>query len=338
MTFTIAKPYVIFLGDAPDDLSAKVGDGIAKWRPDDVVGQICLPACKADLGVPTIDIPAAVQAGAKTLVIGVANRGGVISESWVDVLLQALDAGLDIASGLHNRLTDIEALVKKAEACGRRLLDVRVPQTQYPIGGTLAGSGRRLLTVGTDCSVGKMFTCLAIERCMKNRGIAADFRATGQTGILITGSGVPLDAVVADFMSGAVESLCPPAADDHWDIIEGQGSLWHPSFSGVSLGLLHGARADSLILCHEPTRTHMRGLPDYPIADIAAVIEANEMLGKRTHAACKVVGIAVNTAAMDDADAKAYLSGLETEYNLPATDAYRFGADKLVDALLARRL
>ncbi len=338
MTFTIAKPYVIFLGDAPDDLSAKVGDGIAKWRCDDVVGQICLPDCKADLGVPKISIDDAKKAGAKTLVIGVANRGGVISKSWIDVLLQALESGLDIASGLHNRLTDIEALVEKAAASGQRLLDVRVPQVEYPIGGAMAEGGRRVLTVGTDCSVGKMFTSLAVEKCMRDRGIAADFRATGQTGILITGSGVPLDAVVADFMSGAVETLSPAAAAEHWDVIEGQGSLWHPSFSGVSLGLLHGARADSLILCHEPTRAHMRGLPHYPIADIAATIAANEMLGKRTHQACKVVGIAVNSAAMAEDEAKNYLSDLEAKYNLPATDAYRFGADKLVDALLARSL
>ena len=336
MTFIITKPYVIFLGDAPDDLSAKVGDGIAKWRADDVVGQICLPDCKADLGLAKINIAEAVQAGAKTLVIGVANRGGIISEAWLDILLQALDSGLDIASGLHNRLSDIAVLVEKATACGRRLLDVRVPQETYPIGGALAEGGRRVLTVGTDCSVGKMFTSLAIERSMRDRGISADFRATGQTGILITGSGVPLDAVVADFMSGAVETLSPKAEDSHWDIIEGQGSLWHPSFSGVSLGLLHGARADSLILCHEPKREHMRGLPHYPIADIAATIEANELLGKRTHADCKVVGISVNSSAMDDGEAQAYLLDLESRYNLPATDAYRFGADKLVDALLAR--
>lgn len=338
MTFNIAKPYVIFLGDAPDFLSAKVGDGIAKWRADDVVGQICLPDCKADLGLRTVTIEEAKALGAKNLVIGVANRGGIISQSWIEVLLQALECGLDIASGLHNRLCDIAILADRAEACGVRLLDVRVPQETYPIGGALAEGGRRVLTVGTDCSVGKMFTSLAIERCMRARGISVDFRATGQTGILITGSGVPLDAVVADFMSGAVETLSPKAADEHWDIIEGQGSLWHPSFSGVSLGLLHGARADSLILCHEPMRKHMRGLPHYAIADIGATIEANELLGRRTHASCKVVGIAVNSVAMSESEAYNYCSDLEAQYNLPTTDAYRFGADKLVDALLARVL
>lgn len=330
----IQKPYVIFLGDAGDDLAAKVGAGIAVWRPQDVIGQIRLADCRAHLNLPSLSPQQAHAAGAKTLVIGVANRGGRIATEWLDSLLEALRCGLDIASGLHHRLSEVEVLKRAADKYQRRLIDVRVPQQDYPVGSGLCGSGKRLLTVGTDCSVGKMFTALAIEKEMQRRGMQADFRATGQTGILINGNGVPLDAVVADFISGAIESLCPHNSDQHWDIVEGQGSLWHPSFAGVSLGLLHGSRAEYLILCHEPTRTHMRGLPHCPIADIATTIEANEWLGRRTNANCRVVGLSINTAALDASEARRVLQSLSQTHNLPATDPYRFGSEPLVDALL----
>ena len=125
-----------------------------------------------------------------------------------------------------------------------------------------------LLTVGTDCSIGKMYTALALERSMRKRGLAADFRATGQTGILIANGGIPVDAVIADFISGAAELISPARNDGGWDLIEGQGSLFHASYAGVSLGLLHGSQPDALVMCHEPTRTHMRGLPDAPLPDI----------------------------------------------------------------------
>ena len=170
---------------------------------------------------------------------------------------------------------------------------------------------------------------------MTARGMKATFRATGQTGILITGHGVPLDAVVADFMAGSVEYLTPDNDPDHWDMIEGQGSLFHVSYSGVTLALIHGGQPDALILCHEPTRSHMRGLPGYPLRSLTELRDIALPLARVSNPDCVVAGVAVNTQHMDAPGARAYLAEVEAEMGLPATDPYRFGADKLVDALAA---
>ena len=259
----IQTPYLLFLGDAPDQLAAKVAIGIRDWRPENAVGQLRLPGCGADLGLTEMTLEEGLAAGAKTLVIGVANRGGVIAESWQDVLEKALQMGYDIASGLHNLLRDEDRLVSAARVNGRSLFDVRIPSVAYPIANGKKRTGKRCLAVGTDCSVGKMYTGMAMDAEMRKRGMKSTFRPTGQTGILITGGGVPLDAVIADFMAGAVEYLTPDNDPDHWDHIEGQGSLFHVSYSGVTMALVHGGQPDALILAHEPTRTHMRGLPEY---------------------------------------------------------------------------
>lgn len=330
---SLAQPYLLFLGDAPDALAAKVAQGIKDWRPGVSVGQLRLPGCKADMGLPDMNVAEAVAAGARTLVIGVANRGGVISELWKSVLREALEAGMDLAAGLHNLLRDEADLVEAARANGRKLHDVRVPSVKYPIGDGKKRGGRRILAVGTDCSCGKMYTALAMEKEMRARGMKADFRATGQTGILITGEGVPLDAVIADFMAGAIEYLTPEAGADHWDVVEGQGSIFHPSYAGVTVGLIHGAQADNLILCHEPTRTHLRGLPHYPIPTLEALHEQVLPIARVTNPAVRVTGVSINTQAMGEAEARAYLAGIETAMGLPATDPYRFGVAKLVDAL-----
>ncbi|WP_376877246.1 N-acetyltransferase DgcN [Albirhodobacter sp. R86504] len=331
----IETPYLLFLGDAPDGLAAKVAQGIKDWRPEFALGQFRMEGCKADMGLPDMDLAAAKAAGCKTLVIGVANRGGVISPAWKKVLVAALEEGFDLASGLHNLLRDEADLVAVAQACGRSLHDVRVPTVAYPIANGEKRTGKRMLAVGTDCSVGKMYTALCMEREMRERGMAASFRATGQTGILITGDGVPLDAVIADFMAGSVEWLTPNNDADHWDLIEGQGSLFHVSYSGVTLALIHGGQPDALVLCHEPVRTHMRGLPGYKLPDLASLRDTALGLAKVANPACQVVGISVNTQAMAEADALEYLAKLEAEMGLPATDPFRFGAGKLVDALAA---
>lgn len=331
----IETPYLLFLGDAPDQLAAKVAQGIRDWRPEHVVGQVRLPGCRATVGVPDMGLAEARAAGAKTLVVGVANRGGVISETWKAELGAALEQGFDLASGLHSLLGDEADLVATAAAQGRRLVDVRVPQVKYPIANGRKRSGRRCLAVGTDCSVGKMYTALAMDREMRARGLKSTFRATGQTGILVTGEGVPLDAVVADFMAGAVEWLTPDNDADHWDHVEGQGSLFHASFSGVTLALIHGGQPDALILAHEPTRTHMRGLPDYGLPSLSALRDTALPLARIVNPACRVVGISVNTSAMGEDEAQTYLEGLEREMGLPAEDPFRQGAGRLVDALEA---
>jgi len=331
----IETPYLLFLGDAPDQLAAKVAQGIKDWRPENAVGQFRMEGCKADLGLTDMTLEAAKAAGAKTLVIGVANRGGVISQAWKKVLIAALEEGFDLASGLHNLLRDEPDLVAVAKATGRALHDVRIPEVKYPIANGVKRSGKRVLAVGTDCSVGKMYTALALDAAMRERGMKSTFRATGQTGILITGDGVPLDAVIADFMAGSIEWLTPDNDDDHWDIIEGQGSLFHVSYSGVTMALIHGGQPDALILCHEPTREHMRGLPDYTPPSLEAVRDMALPLARVANPACQVVGVSVNTQHMSDDEARAYLAKVEADMGLPATDPYRYGAEKLAEALAA---
>jgi uncharacterized NAD-dependent epimerase/dehydratase family protein len=329
----IQTPYLLFLGDAPDQLAAKVAQGIKDWRPENALGQFRMAGCGADVKLQDMTLAEARAAGAKTLVIGVANRGGIISQAWKEVLISALEMGFDIASGLHNLLRDEADLVAAARAHGRSLFDVRVPSVAYPIANGVKRSGKRCLTVGTDCSVGKMYTALAMDIEMRKRGMKSTFRPTGQTGILITGGGVPLDAVVADFMAGAVEYLTPDNDADHWDHIEGQGSLFHVSYSGVTMALIHGGQPDALILAHEPTRDHMRGLPGYGLPSLQALRDMALPIARIANPACQVVGVSINTQHLDEAAALDYLARVEAEMGLPTVDTYRQGAARLVDAL-----
>ncbi len=329
----IQHPYLMFLGDARDALAAKTAQGVADWRPDWCLGQLRLADCNADLGLADLSVDEAADKGAKTMIVGVANRGGILSDAWTAVILHALERGMDVASGLHNKLTDVPAVRAAAERHGRTLYDVRHPTRDFALGNGKKRGGMRLLTAGTDVSVGKMYTSLSIEREMRARGLKADFRATGQTGILIAGEGVSVDAVVADFISGAVEWLAPEADDDHWDVIEGQGSLLHASYAGVTLGLAHGAQADVLVICHEPTRPHMRGLPEYPMPTIRACMEAQLAACALTNPAVRCIGIAINTSGLDEAAAAEYLRATEAELGLPTVDPVRGGVTRIVDNL-----
>ena len=329
----IKPPYLLFLGDARDALAAKVALGVKQWRPENCLGQLSLPDCNADAGLPEMTVAEARAAGAETLMVGVANRGGVIGPSWIDVLHEALEQGMDLAAGLHNRLADVPVLAETAAAHGLNLFDVRFPTRKFEVGNGKKRSGRRILSVGTDCSCGKMYTALALERELRSRGVAADFRATGQTGILIDGSGIAIDAVVSDFISGAVEVLAPDADPDHWDCVEGQGSLFHASYAGVTMGLIHGAQPDALVLCHEPTRRHMRGLPDYPLPELEVCMETNLAAARLTNPAAKFVGAAINTSALDDAAAESYLAETEERLGLPCVDPVRTGVARIADLL-----
>ncbi len=329
----LKHPYLLFIGNASDQLAAKTAAGIVQWRRDWCLGQCRLPGCQADLGLPDMTPEEAAAAGARTMIVGVANAGGFIPEAWTQMLLRALRAGLDLASGLHDRLADIAAVGAEAARLGRSLDDVRHPQRTFGVGTGERRAGRRLLTVGTDCSVGKMYASLALTAAMRARGLDADFRATGQTGIFIAGDGVSVDAVVADFIAGATEWLSPAADPQHWDVIEGQGSLFHPSYAGVSLGLLHGAQPDALVMCHEPTRSHMRGLPNRALPDIAACIAANEQAARLTNPQATCIGVCVNTSGLPGAAAEELLAGLRTRLSLPAVDPLVHGVDPIVDRL-----
>lgn len=330
----ITSPYLLFIGNAPDLLAAKVANGIADWRRDKAVGQLRLAACHIDLGLPDMDIKHAVAAGCKTLVIGVANRGGVIDDAWLDLLHEALDNGLDIAAGLHQQLNHIDSLKEKADQLGRKLHDVRVGRHDYPIAQAIRRKGNRVLMVGTDCSVGKMYSALALEREFKRRGISSAFKATGQTGILIEGNGVPADAVISDFLAGAIEQLTPTMSDHHWDFIEGQGSLFHPSFSGVSMGLLHGAMPTAMVMCHEVNRAHMRGLAHQNLPDMRAAIDLHHRAVDVIMPNTRIKGICINTSSLNDSDARDYLRECEDKHQIPTNDPVRYGVDNICDFLL----
>ncbi len=330
----IERPYLLFLGDARDDLAAKTARGIKDWRPEWCLGQLRLNGCQTSLRLPDLTLDQAAARGAKTLVVGVANRGGVIGGDWAETLLRALDLGLDIASGLHSRLDSVPGLADVARKRGRRLIDVRHPTQSFAVGSGERRPGKRLLTVGTDCSCGKMYTSLALEREMRRRGLAADFRATGQTGILIAGSGVSVDAVVADFISGAVEWLTPANDPDHWDVVEGQGSLHHPSYAGVTLGLIHGAQPDALVLCHEPTRAHMRGLPKQPMPTLEEAIDASLRAARLTNPAVRLVGVSINASKLAADAAKPLIAETEQRLALPCVDPVKTGVAPIVDRLL----
>lgn len=330
----LQKPYLLFLGDVPDALAAKTATGIVDWRRDWCLGQVRLKGCAADTGLPDTTIGEAAAAGAKTMVIGAVNAGGVLPAHWIASIVEAIDAGLDIASGLHTRLQDVPQIAEAAQKAGVSLHNVRHAEQKLATGNGQKRSGLRVLAVGTDCSVGKKYTALALERGMQAHGLKASFRATGQTGVLISGRGLAIDAVIADFISGAAEWISPANTPDHWDVIEGQGSLFHPSFAAVTLGLLHGSQPDAFVVCHEPTRTTMRGVKT-PLPTIQAVIDATIAQGALTNPAITCTGIAVNTAALGQTEAQDLLKELADTHNLPATDPVRFGVDDLVTPLKA---
>lgn len=328
----IVKPYLLFIGDVDDQLAAKTATGIVDWRPDWCVGQRRLEGCNADCGVDDVTIAEAAERGAKTMVVGVVNAGGVLPSHWISEIVAALDAGLDVATGLHTRLSWVPEIAAAAERNGCQLHDVRFSDHTFATGKGNKRSGLRLLAVGTDCSVGKKYTALALDQEMRKRGIKSEFCATGQTGVLIANRGIALDAVIADFISGAAEMITPENEPDAWQVVEGQGSLFHPSFAGVTLGLLHGSQPDAFVVCHEPTRTTMRGI-SHPLPTIQQVIDLVTLEGQLTNSDIRCIGICVNTAALDDEEAMAYLEQLASEHDLPAIDPIRSGCGPVVDVL-----
>ena len=326
----IRKPYLMFIGDVATALYAKTASGVKYWRPEQAAGQFRF-SDGVDLGLPDYTMQQAVDAGIKTILIGVAPAGGALPKSWQNYLIEGLEAGLDIASGLHVRLAEIPVLKEAAAKYNRQILDVRFPNQTFNVGTGAPREGKRLLTVGTDCAVGKMYVTLALEKEMQKRGLKATFRATGQTGILIAGSGVSVDAVVSDFISGATEFLSPANDPDHWDVIEGQGSLFHPAYSGVSLGLLHGAQADAIVVCHEAGRKNVAGLDSFPLPSLNDCIALNLQLGRRTNPHMKCVGVGINTSSLNEKEAMDYLKAAEEETGLPCADPVRTGVGAIVD-------
>lgn len=328
-------PFLLYLGRAADDLAIKTARGLAYWRPEWCIGQYRDPGCRLTLGLPDMKPEQARAAGVNTMVIGTASAGGVMPRETIADVIAALETNLNVAAGLHQKLRENAAIVAAAKRNGRVLFDAREYTQRIPVGTGRRRSGQRLLTVGTDCSVGKMYTTLALERSMRKRGIRADFRATGQTGILIAGSGIPVDAMIADFISGAAELISPAREDGGWDLIEGQGSLFHPSYAGVSLGLLHGSQPDALVLCHEPTRRHMRGLPGCALPDLARCLEANLVAARLTNPDVKAVGVALNTSNISEQEARTACRQVSERLGLPCEDPVTMGVESIVDNLLS---
>jgi len=331
----IQSPYLLFLGDAPDIATAKTAAGIRQWRPELCAGQLRLPGCRVDLGLPDLAPSDAAGRGIRTLVIGIANDGGFIAPHWVSAIVDALAAGLDVASGLHEPLAGVPEIAAAAKKAGRRLIEVRQPAQSFMPGTGRKRSGKRVLTVGTDCAVGKKYTALAIEKEMRARGVDADFRATGQTGIFISGRGIAVDSVVADFVSGAAEWLSPDAAPQHWDVIEGQGSLFHPAYAGVTLGLLHGSQPDALVLCHDFARTGIADYEGYAIPSYEACFEAYLAAARLTNPAARFAGVSLNTSGLDDRAAARAVGEIAARVSLPCADPIRHGVTVLVDKILA---
>ncbi len=332
----LPRPYLLFLGEDADLPYAKTALGLRDWAPQVCVGELTCAGSVASIGLPGLSPPEARLRGARSVVIGVAHMGGQLKASWLEPLLACVEAGLDIISGMHGRLSTIGPLAAASQKHGTRLIDLRVPPDGIPTGSGHKRSGMRLLTVGTDCALGKKYTALSLAREFRKRGVATDFRATGQTGILISGSGIPIDAVVADFVAGAAELLSPPAAGHHWDVIEGQGSLFHPSYAGVSLGLLHGSQPDVIVLCHQVGRDHIMGLEGFATPSVTDAIAANIMFARLTNRKVRCGGIALNTARLPEAIARQILADYRHRFGVPAADPIRGGAelDELVQSCL----
>ena len=333
-TITLRTPYLLFVGSETEPIYAKTAAGLAKWRPESCMGQLSLEGGTINLGLQEHSVGSAVANGAKSLVIGTSAVGGAIPEAWMPTLIAALKSGMDIVAGVHTKLNDIPALVSAANDSGTKLIDVRVPPQNIPVGTGKKRTGKRLLTVGTDCALGKKYTALAITNRLQERGIEADFRASGQTGIMIAGSGIPIDAVIADFLSGAAELISPDNHPDHWDIVEGQGSLFHPGYSAVSTGLLVGSQPDAFVVCTEALRTHIKGWPDFELPSIQPVINRTIEIAKSVNPEIRCVGISVNTIMLPDHERAAYLKNLGALYGLPAMDPLVTGLDEVIDNLL----
>ena len=312
MQVELKAPYLIFLGDEPDASNAKTGMGIAHWRPELCVGQLRLPGCGVDLGLPDMIPAEAAAAGAKSLIWGVAGLGGIIPPHWTGSLFDAVEAGLDIVAGTHASLTEVPGLADAAERASVSLIDIRTPPRNMDVGNGIKRKGKRLLTIGTDCVVGKKFTALALAKEMADRGMNVDFRATGQTGIMIAGSGIPIDA-------------------DHWDVIEGQGSSFHPSYAAVTLGLLHGSQPDAFVVCHEAGREVICDFPRFPLPDFDTLIEHTISDGKLTNPDIQCIGISVNTAELSEKEREEYLRATVDATGLPCVDPVATGVGPLVD-------
>jgi uncharacterized NAD-dependent epimerase/dehydratase family protein len=272
-----------------------------------------------------------------TALVGVATQGGRFPPAWRELLRQCVEAGLDVENGLHEYLSDDLELVALADRHGVELRDLRKPppDLNVPTGANLEVDARVVLTVGSDCAIGKMTVALELDREAKRRGVKSVFVPTGQTGIAIAGWGISVDAVVSDFTAGAAERLVAEGVERGGEVlwVEGQGALLHPAYSGVTLGLIHGSAPHAFVLCHLAGTTEIEGYPGHPLRTLPELVELHERIALPRRPA-KVQAIALNTRDLDETGARSAIAAAEKETGLPADDPVRFGAARLTDALL----
>ncbi|MGR3309251.1 MAG: DUF1611 domain-containing protein [Candidatus Brocadiales bacterium] len=330
-----------------DVFEAKTATSVIRYRSEEVVA-ILDSACAGKKleefigigkGIPIVgSVNEALEFNPTAMLIGIAPPGGTLPEEWRSYIVDAINNGLDIISGLHTYIGDDPEFARLAHIRRVAISDIRKPPEDLPVGTGKAKEvfATKILTVGTDCNIGKMVTSIEITRLAKEQGINACFVATGQTGIVIEGSGIAVDRVIADFIAGAAEQLVLERA--HYDLllIEGQGSLNHPAYSGVTLGLLHGSVPDGLILCHQPGRTAIRRY-HFPIPPLSEIIDMHESISKPVHP-CKVLGISLNCHGLSNDEARRAVDEIEAETNLPTTDPIMFGSDKLLKAIQELRV
>ena len=323
--------------------SAKTATSVIRYRPNDVAavldsvhaGERLEEIIGVGEGIPIVSsVAGALPLKPTDLLIGIAPRGGLLPDSWRDIIRQSIESGLGIISGLHTFISEDAEFAPLAERCGVKVVDVRRPPDNIPLARNVARDtpALRVLTVGTDCAVGKMVVSIELDRAARARGLRSRFVASGQTGMMITGAGVPVDRVISDFVAGCIEQELLKYADEDVLFIEGQGSITHPAYSGVTLGLLHGSAPDGLILCHQAGRTHVGGFGDVPLLPLAEAAKLHEAITAPLYPA-KVVGVALNCVRLDDGEARRACDEAAAETGLPATDVIRFGCEPLMNAV-----
>ena len=339
---TARRLLILGEGFSHDPHYGKTMRGIISYGPDPVVAIVDSKRLGADHnGIPIVaTVEGALRYEPTVAVVGVATQGGRFPPTWRDLLKAAIAAGLDVESGLHEFISDDPELVALAHTHGVELRDLRKPPQglNVPTGANLEVDAQIVLTVGSDCAIGKKTVAVELDREARRRGLKSVFVPTGQTGVAIAGWGIAVDAVVSDFLAGAAEQLVVEGARRGGEVlfVEGQGSLVHPLYSGVTLGLVHGSAPHAFVLCHRAGTTEIEGCPGHPIPPLAELVELHERISLPARKA-KVACVAVNTADLaDDAAARAAIAEVATSTQLPTDDPVRFGAQDLLDALLAR--
>jgi uncharacterized NAD-dependent epimerase/dehydratase family protein len=325
-------------GRSGDPHFGKTGRGVIRYRPDDVVAVLdSTRAGETDDGLPVVaSVRDALAFDPTTALVGVATQGGRFPPAWRDLLKDAIASGLDVESGLHEFISDDPELTALAREHHVELRDLRKPPAglNVPTGANLSHAATTILTVGSDCAIGKMTVSLELDREARSRGIRSEFVPTGQTGMAIAGWGIAVDAVVADFIAGAAEQLVVEGVGRGGEVlfVEGQGSLLHPAYSGVTLGLIHGSAPHAYVLCHMAGESVVDGDERYPIPPLSELVALHERISLLPRPA-PVLAVALNTRLLDEDAARRAIEETEAETGLPADDPVRFGAGRLVDSL-----